>query len=312
MGIVYAVIGAFLVLYIFTGLVYLLTFLAHFVMALRAKETFSAALKKAHRTVLKQAKAYPCDPLFVFGLVGFIAKLPCNFLFAYKSLITFVNPYKWDPKFAEWDRLVHLGWYPHELLSFLLDIPYVALFFDISYGVWFQVSILACYFALFFDRNFARRMKFIHGFILSWIIGGSFLAMYFSSVGPIFFHEFYKDAPDVYAGLREHLDSINEASRLPTYSMRHVVVEWTTNDKHIDPNSLSAMPSMHMWLMWLVVLYCREINKYVFAGALFFSLLTYVAVVSFGIHYAIDCYVSIALMSLLWWALGRKFRPVSA
>ncbi len=272
-----------------------------------AKGSFEERGDNAKAHFIATARAYTKSELFAYACVGMPVLYAINFFFIQKSLIAFVNPYNWDPVLAAWDKLLHFGRYPHEFVIPAADSLNLGLstYFDLVYYVWFVVLYIGISFNLFLDTQRHRRLWFYWCFFLSWVLIGSLMALGFSSVGPLFFHDFYPALADPYTGLVAHFTQ-HGGSEFPiaAYS-RTLLLKWATNGNMVNVNALSAMPSLHVAIAWLMVLYAWQIGRCATIAALIFCVSIFFASVYFGFHYAVDGYVSIATVSLLWWLVSK-------
>ena len=225
-----------------------------------------------------------------------------------KSLIGVVNPFprmKWDFYFSDLDKTLHGGRYPFEAVVPFVNMLHMGRFLDASYFLWLNVTLFFTVFNLFFDTRIHRRLRYIYVSLLSWILLGSVAATIFSTAGPMFYHRIYQAAPDIYGPIAKNLSDLRNGDILFTTVTRALLWKWQTNETKLDPNAISAMPSMHVAIAWLTVLYARSIGNFVTAlAALFFGII-FAGSIYFGFHYAIDGYVSVAAVSLLWWLCGK-------
>ncbi|MBI1214207.1 MAG: hypothetical protein GC185_00140 [Alphaproteobacteria bacterium] len=302
-------IGASLVALVFMTGMYLGTFLYFFFQeASRAGCVFTGRRRAVERLDIA-ARDYIEGDRFIWGLFGFMALMPDNFFFISKCLIPYVNPYarmKWDFTFAAWDKALHFGHYPDDFVIPAVNaVPGLAHVLDVSYGFWFIVMVLVTGYNLFADTHIHRRLRFLASYLVSWIIFGSVAATVFSSVGPLFVHDFFPKAPDIFADVSANLDRISAGSFFLAEEAREKLLTWTRNDVLFDPNSLSAMPSMHVGIAFLIALYMKEIDRRLFAAAALFCALVFFATLYFGLHYAIDSYVAVAGVWAMWRATGR-------
>jgi hypothetical protein len=254
----------------------------------------------------KKCEHYFDSRLFADGLAGLLTLQVLDLIGAQKSLIGYINPFKWDPVFAEWDRVLHFNHYPFQFV-----VPFVE-----SLGAWAPQALALCYLAWFFimggtmfycifiDSSFYRHMRFIWAYLLSWFILGSFCAVLFSSVGPIFFRDFYPHPPDLY---RQFADHFNDSTGLVkmAFDTKQWLLRVARNDLILDLNSISAMPSLHVGIAWLLVLYWGTVNRWMLILAAVFFLMIFLGSIYFGFHYAIDSYFSIIGISLIWWGSGK-------
>ncbi|MDE1153434.1 MAG: phosphatase PAP2 family protein [Micavibrio sp.] len=302
---VYGLMGIFAAVYAFLGAAYGIIYLREFARCLHAQKNLIRAFLDAGDITGKRAGAYVSGPVFAYGMMGLVAILPVIFLLAYKSLVPFVHPYAWDQVFSSWDYALHFGHYPSEIIGSFIDSMNAGKVMDLTYGSWFVAMFGTCGFVLFIDRQVHRRMRFVWSFLLAWIIGGCLMAEWLSCVGPLFYHQFYPDMADIYKPLVDRLTRVDAEQGLAVFSHRQLIVDWTLNDRHIDPNTLAAMPSIHVWIAWLMMLYWREVSPRLFVLSLIFCTMIFMSTVYLGIHYAVDGYASIALMTPMWWIIGR-------
>jgi hypothetical protein len=252
--------------------------------------------------------AYVDGPAFPRAIFGTLVLAGIGFFFTAKSLIPHLNPYKSDPAIAELEKSLHLGHYPHEWVIPFTDSLHLSFALDTAYLIWFAVMYAVLAYNVFIDSDINRRLRFLWTFALSWILLGTLLATGLSSTGPLFFGNFYPDIADPYKDLVAHFDALAaKGQNLSTARGRDLLLAWTKGDRIINLNAISAMPSMHVAVAWMTALYARTIGKAVFAAALAFFVLILWGSVYFGYHYALDGYVSIVAVSLLWWGLGRAF-----
>lgn len=244
---------------------------------------------------------------FAHGVVGLLVCYFTTFFLIQKGIIRFLNPYHWDPVFAKWDSWIHGGVYPHALLQTLFSSEVFLKVFQYSYFLWFLFLYAIIIFNLFFDRKIHRRFRFLWAFFLSWVLIGGVGATVFSSVGPVFWGTFYPDLSNPYADLVELVLSKSES--IPGIIRANAkIIVWTQGRELIPPNAVSAMPSMHIAVCWLGTLYAKEIDHRAFSASLLYTALVFMAAVYFGYHYAIDGYVSIAIVTMLWFATGKSVR----
>jgi len=263
-------------------------------------------IKKARKKFSSVYSDFIDGEVFSYACLGVPVLFFIDFFFIQKSLIQFINFYNWDPVFAAWDKLVHFGHYPHEFLLWAFkDTPAAGFTFDVFYYFWFVVLYLGVGYNLFLDTDRKRRLRFYWVFFLTWTIIGSALATWWSSVGPLFYHNFYPKLANPYAALVTHFDTQGPEAFRIAHRSRELLLHWATNGNKVNINALSAMPSMHVAIAWLMVLYAWNISRGWMIAALVFCTAILTGSVYFGFHYAVDGYVSIALVSLMWWGAGK-------
>lgn len=257
----------------------------------------------------KRAADYCQSEVFLFGLIGAIIMVICSVLFILqKCFIPYFNPFGfWDPLFVEWERALHGGTLPQQwMISLVAQLPWLPKMLDITYGLWFIVLYLTGAYCLYCDRDLQRRLHFLWGYVLTFIVGGSIAALAFSSVGPIFYAEMISaSGVDPYAFLHSHLAAQDARVGLSFVHDRHWLVDWTTDAEVINLNSLSAMPSMHNATMLFAAIYLKSVNRTAFWLVAGLTPLVFLASVYCGFHYAIDGYAGYLLVLALWPLAGR-------
>lgn len=265
-------------------------------------------MKQRHRdgavTVEAWFEGYLRKPLFAYACLGLLVCFQTAFFLFQKDMIRFVNPYSWDVLFAVWDKWVHFGRYPHEWLIDALDGRKFEGFFQHIYFNWFFVMYAAMVYNIFCDENIRRRMQFIWVMFLTWAVLGGILATVFASAGPVFYATFYKDEANVYQFLTDYMLTIKEDIGA-VYYIQEKLMDWHNSQRILTSNAISAMPSLHIAIAWLVVLYAGQINRWLCVLATVYLVCVTVTCVYFGFHYAIDGYASIILVSLLWLVVGK-------
>jgi hypothetical protein len=239
---------------------------------------------------------------------GIIA-LPCILLFpqfssaftSVKSAIPLLQPYGLDPLFARWDSLIH-GGHAWELIHPLVGYPLVTFALNISYNLWLFIILITFALVTVMTSDRELREQYLLSFFGCWILLGSVAAIGLSSVGPCFYGLLYPGDP--YAPLMSYLRSVDELYpiwALPTQDM--LWERYESNSTGLG-SGISAMPSLHVALATLNALLLSRLSRS--AGILGWAYLALILVgsVHLGWHYAIDGYVSILAVGLIWRAAG--------
>ncbi|MDE1152716.1 MAG: phosphatase PAP2 family protein [Micavibrio sp.] len=256
----------------------------------------------------ERAGRYFSSADFTYACMGALVLLGNSFFLISKSLINVINPLhrlKWDFYFSAWDKFLHAGHYPHDLLLPAINAISAGRVLDFLYFFWLNAIFLLTLYNLFGDKMPHRRLRFLWVYFLSWVLLGSLAATVFNSVGPLFYHSFYPETPDVYAAVGQNIDTLQKQAFTFAGMTRVLLLRWQGNDAMIDANAISAMPSMHVAIAWLAVLYAREINRCFFYLVLLFFVCILIGSVYLGFHYAIDGYVSVIAVSMIWWIMGK-------
>jgi hypothetical protein len=239
---------------------------------------------------------------------GIIA-LPCILLFpqfssaftSVKSAIPLLHPFGLDPLFAKWDSLIH-GGHAWELIHPLVGYPLVTFVLNITYNLWFFTLLITFALVTVMTTQRELREQYLLSFFGCWILLGSVAAIGLSSVGPCFYGLLYPSDP--YAPLMSYLRSVDEVYpiwALPTQDM--LWERYSSNTTSLG-SGISAMPSLHVAITTLNALLLSRLSRT--AGILGWTYLAMIQIgsVHLGWHYAIDGYVSILAVLVIWRAAG--------
>jgi len=224
----------------------------------------------------------------------------------FKSNIPSLVAFYADPYLADLDEFL-LGKAPWQFLHRLpaaISSTLVDFFYSIVwFGQWLGVLLYA---ALW--NGGARRERYLWALALTFLIVGSLMAMALSSVGPVFYDQFYGSDRFAHLNAALQLDG-------PVLARRFVL---RLLDAHLKGaaaygTGISAMPSMHMAVSTLNALFLTTLRQ----RALTVAAWCFVAVTLFGSvysgwHYLADGYVSMAVVTLIWWLTGRFFASAPA
>ncbi len=231
-----------------------------------------------------------------------------------KKNIPIALPFAWDEAFMVWDRALHFGVLPHEIIAPLLAYAPVTFAINVVYNLWFAVLT-----AFFFWQGFRRsdtilRQHYLLAYLLTWFIGTCVLGTILSSAGPCFY-AFVVPGPDPYAGLLAHLNAANA-----TYPVWAVPTQATLWQSHLagfgEIEGVSAMPSMHVGTTILFILCAKAAGiRWLTRFSIVFAVLIFLGSIHLGWHYAVDGYAG-ALVALACWKIAgwwvKRSAPVQA
>ena len=232
-----------------------------------------------------------------------ILPLVLTFLFmstfnTFKVFIPRINPFFLDGFLSDLDRWV-FGTDPWRLTHAVIG-PIGTRTLDIFYGLWFPAWLVAIlHFSLFAGKELQRR--FFLSFIGVWAIIGIVLAILLSSAGPCFLEMLHHPYADRYAGLFPLQNAPGAAK-----AQEFLANAYLTGEIGLA-KGISAMPSVHIAVISVIVLAVRTYSRWIFAAALFLYIMIFVGSVHLGWHYVSDGVVGTAAAMLLW----RLTRPVS-
>ncbi|PCI46246.1 MAG: hypothetical protein COB49_08735 [Alphaproteobacteria bacterium] len=234
-----------------------------------------------------------------------------------KSVIHLIQPFYLDEFFMKADRFIHFGVDPWRITHSIFGTARLSVMLNFCYNLWFFIMFFYVLWQIVNVHLGRLRMQFLFAFVISWPLIGSFLAVFLSSAGPVYYGDIVGD-PSVYGPMMDALAAFNkqyEDSFFGIYALATQDMLWADylkNDTGIG-SGISAMPSMHVAVAALLYFSAREVNKYMGYGLLVFLVLIQVGSVHLGWHYAIDGYVSILLTWGIWkfsgWLVGRFSEP---
>jgi PAP2 superfamily len=221
----------------------------------------------------------------------------------FKFLIPYFRPYDLDPLFAQWDRNLHFGHDPWQLLQPMLGYPAASAFINFVYHLWLFVMFGVVLWQSFSVSRPRLRMRYIITFVMMWALLGNVAATVLSSAGPVYYGRITGLA-DPFAPLMAYLHHASQTVWLPALEVQELL--WQANDdRHLDlGRGISAMPSMHVATSFSFALLGFAIKRWLGVVFSIFAGLILIGSVHLGWHYAIDGYAAIVGAGLIWWAVG--------
>jgi hypothetical protein len=217
-----------------------------------------------------------------------------------KSQIAAIAPFSWDLTLDGWDKALHFGYRPWELLQPVLGSGPATFLININYNIWFVVMNLMLLHFTFYERPGEVRTHFMLTFMVTWVLGGTLLAMLFSSAGPCYV-EAMGLGSEAYGPLMQRLHVINET--WPIWALETQDMLWSLKREGSLMGGISAMPSMHNATVLLFVFTCWHWGRWFRFASIAHAVLIFLGSIHLGWHYAADAYVAFALVSLIWLAM---------
>jgi PAP2 superfamily len=223
----------------------------------------------------------------------------------FKGNIAVIEPFSWDKTFDHWDTTLHFGYRAWELLHPVFGNAPMTFLLNFNYNLWFFIMNFFWVHYAFIAKPGAERSRFYLTFFMTWAIGGSLAATFFSSAGPCYFGNLGL-GPDPYLPLMSYLKDVNNI--IPIWAVDTQAYLWTEYAAGSLYGGVTAMPSMHNatamlfvlttwnkggWLRWLMVAHCTLI----FLGS-----------IHLGWHYAVDGYAAWILVVGFWMLAGAVVR----
>lgn len=243
-------------------------------------------------------------PSLVGILIVFLLLAPFMDVFVgFKRAIPEFQPFAWDPALRQLDRFLHLGHDPWEILQPLVGYPFATAALDFLYYLWFPIMamVLLC---VAWAPNREFRGQFLLTFFSLWIVLGTFMATAFSSAGPVYYGR-VTGLMDPYLPLMEYLYRVDSVHPLTSLDVQaHLWSGYSSGAAH-SIEGIAAMPSLHVALPVLYALAAWKLDRRL--GILFgtYALLILLGSVHLGWHYAVDGYVTLLLVPIVWWLCGK-------
>lgn len=237
------------------------------------------------------------------ALVGTVL-LQAGFLM-FKTTMPSIVPFFADPPLAQWDKVLHGGtdawvWTFAAAAHLPMDILSPAYL-----GIWIWPAVCLPMAVAATDPDEGRVRRTVIVFLTAWVGIGSILALAGLSAGPVFYDRIY--GGDRFAELTDVMVAHPELYGFFIPIQDDLWWAYSTQQQSVG-SGISAFPSVHVSVAMATALYLYERAKLLAVpGVLFVIVILFLSVFS-GYHYALDGYVSIAVIWAVWWGLRRTSR----
>lgn len=230
--------------------------------------------------------------VFVVGLTAFTT---------YKVNIPNIMPFYADPHLARIDRFLH-GGVPWNYVYVLP--PAGAGIIDFFYTKLWPVALVVGYLAAFALLRGRAFLRYVWSFMFVYMVLGGLIAVLGSSVGPIFYSDFYAPTPE-FDRLRDTVLANDALGDIRLYTA--YLLDNYRSDGPALGTGISAFPSVHVAIAtltaWLLTSQGRVCAVF---GWMFYAIIEYGSIYT-GWHYAIGGYFSTIAVSLVWIGLSRYY-----
>lgn len=214
-----------------------------------------------------------------------------------------------DPYIAMIDRIMHLGVDPWVIVhnlggglpSGIVEAIYLKLWILVAAGFPILVGT--------FDKNAVRCKSYLSIYLVSWVVIGNVFALIFLSVGPIYYDALL--GGDTFAGLNDTFVQIGVAD---SFLGRIQSMLWFQYENGLSTlgSGISAFPSVHVSVAAVVACYLYDTFRrplVTMLGVTYLCVILYLSV-WVGWHYAVDGYVSIAVvLTARYFIFLKSMRP---
>jgi hypothetical protein len=220
----------------------------------------------------------------------------------FKGSISYALPFSWDLTFDNWDRILHFGYRPWELLQPALGHPLITILIFAVYGiVWYQLMLGVMFYYALLAPVSVRRTQVLLVYLFVFAIAGSYMATAFSSAGPVYFDHIGIE-PNPYKPLINYLGTVNSYV-LPHPRFIHETL-WWSYDQKMAAGGISAMPSVHNATAMIFVLVAWQAKPWIRYLMIVIFAIIFLGSIHLAWHYALDAYLAWAVTLASWWAAG--------
>jgi hypothetical protein len=281
-------------------LVALLMIHAVYVMAaIRPKRLFAELARHYRASLFRTDRVAHALPVMILLVVFF------NSFTVLKTSVPRIAPFAWDVAFEAADRWLHGGAAPWTLLQPWFERNLAAPhYLNLAYLLWFFMLWLIVVWQICRLQSPQLRAQFLGTLVLCWILLGTFGSFLLSSAGPCYFGRVTGFA-DPYEPLMAYLRQANEVAVVWSLQTQEMLWRLYAGQEIGFGGGISAMPSMHVAMAFLIMLLAARLHRLLGIGAFLYFILVLLGSVQLGWHYAVDGYVSAVATGLIWWAVGR-------
>jgi hypothetical protein len=226
------------------------------------------------------------------------------------SLPLLFDGFPHDRLHADIDRMLHFGVDPWRWLHGVASSEIVRSMLEFNYGtIWFILCFGGVFFVATSPKADTIRIRYLVMFMVCWMVVGNVLAGAFLSAGPAFYGEVTGDHgrfADLLALLSQNPDTASP------YGYQRYLWALYQNDIKAFGAGISAFPSVHVALITMNALFVAERSRLLGGLAFVYVALIVLSSVYLGWHYAIDGYISIALVVSGHFLVRRIFRTGDA
>jgi len=280
------------------GLALLLAYPIYVLIAIRPERAFLEIGRRLRSDIFTIERFANALPLLVIMPAYF------NSFTLIKSAMPSISPYRWDVRLEALDRWIHGGTAPWRLLQPLLGQPAISNAISFGYVLWFFFVWFVIVWQVFNNRDLRTRAQFFGTMMMSWILIGGFGAYLLSSAGPCYFGRI-TGLPDPYAPLMTYLHAASEQTQVFALTAQEMLWDYYVKGNVGLGGGISAMPSMHVSMAFLLFLLVRRTHWVLGILGFFYYLVIQIGSVHLGWHYAVDGYVATLATLAIWWGVGR-------
>ena len=219
----------------------------------------------------------------------------------------------YDRTQADLDRLIHFGVAPWRLIEPLIANDAIFSVIEFNYDkVYFILSFSALYFVMTSPRAERFRTHYVAVFMLAWIVVGNALAGLFLSAGPAYYG-FVTGDTGRFAELLGYIQRDGGLNTAATY--QKYLWELHQAGRAEFASGISAFPSVHVAMAAVNMFFAFDVSRRLGIVMTAYTVIIMISSVALGWHYAIDGYVAVLAVAMLYFGLrflrGDAFRTMA-
>lgn len=223
-----------------------------------------------------------------------------------KRMIPVRAGFPWDASMAQWDRWLH-GGDPWRIATSLPDHPLLLQSIMINYSSGWAVYVMGVLAWICMSETLRPARARLLTTYLAVLFGmGVALGTVYASAGPVFYSYVTGDTAR-YAELESMLEAGGHGSVAALALRDYLWAAYQANRLDLG-TGISAFPSVHVatatFAAWVVL----SQNRWAGLAAFAYVGLIIASAIALGWHYGLDCYLSFAIASILYGAIGALWR----
>lgn len=232
----------------------------------------------------------------------YVAAMLMNYAYLWlKVSVPLLNEHLWDETLWALDVFLHAGLSPSIFVTQLFQDSPLAPLLDTWYAWWITSIFYAIAFFTAAPNDLFRR-RFMLSCVLLWTLG-SWIYLAIPALGPIYAY------PQVWNDLAEQMPSARGIQALLWENYQRVLAGRTGVLRQFNPTrGIAAMPSLHVGAHGLFTLWVFRHQHPLRTPFLLATLLTFIASILSGWHYAVDGYAGL-LLAWVCYRIARLAEP---
>jgi hypothetical protein len=224
----------------------------------------------------------------------------------YKSAVIGADGYTFDAMFIAWDRLFFAGNDAWVVTHAIFDTAEATEWIDFLYHPTFYPMLLAYLLATTSTGLPALRKTYILSYLAGWVVIGMVGAGLLDSAGPVFDGVLFGDG-STFKPLNDRLQAqlAEGGGPVTSYRIRQYLLMLEQAGDIRFGGGISAMPSMHMVLVFLWVFPAWNIHRTFGIIMALYAGIIWIGSVHLGWHYFVDGLVSLVIIGIIWRIAGH-------